>query len=562
MGLHELPNEITISILNHLPKRRLKRIRLVSQKLAVLAAPILLDVLYISPRSKDTEVFDAITKHPVLSAGIRNIVYDSAKILQYSFEDYYNALQVQVQAAEYKTYEMSNDAVRELMKIMKPSANNFTSKLEGFRNFRDQSVWMETYRQYSLVAQARGTNHDGSWFAGVCDGLRKLGPIRSVTIRNTWDMVYDDDTWSESSDGSLDTREVLLTGVEDDDQCMDNTEDQWEDCSSNDELSETMLPDHAGLRSDGTRLVGSPLARAWPPTWLNPPYMTEHFFNRENVCGVSHDEWYRLHREFALTIQLLESAKIQPLAFRVTGNTDESELLSANALECLDTKKASEDPFLSLASNLKELNLSLAEWTASRRIPDLRLLRAFIQRAVSLVSLSLVLSTGSGYDVSGDDSTGEDEDMAVYEFTNIFPTLAKLELSKLSQLRFFGLRISYRDLVGLLFLKLPSLEMVWLSQIDLIKGGKWENIVEGLRHLSHIKYCCLESPLTYALRDTYLDNSLLGANIFLLANSRYIKYGGRHPALKKDEPDSASLKYLESLNQEFNKVRKALGVPA
>ena len=50
MGLLNMPTEVIQSILGNLPTSRLKRIRLVSQKLVVLTAPLRLDTSYVSPR--------------------------------------------------------------------------------------------------------------------------------------------------------------------------------------------------------------------------------------------------------------------------------------------------------------------------------------------------------------------------------------------------------------------------------------------------------------------------------------------------------------------------------
>ncbi|KAL8670326.1 MAG: hypothetical protein Q9168_005126 [Polycauliona sp. 1 TL-2023] len=548
MGLLEIPNEITIVILKHLPKRRLKRMRMVSKKLSLLAAPILLDVLYISPRSKDIEVFEAIVQHPVLRIGIKDVVYDSAQIIGYTLEDYCNALQEQLRASAYKRIEISNDAVRELMQILRPHAESYTTRNQGFRQFKNNPVWMQSYRQHLAVAKSQATNVDGAWFTGTCEGLRKLGPIRSVTIRNSWDMVHEDDTWCDFDEGSVDAGDDAHPDTDlDEQQDMDNMEDQWEDCSSNDASSDFMTSESPGLRCDGTRLVGSPLARACPPTWLSPPSTSKQLSDRESICGVDWEAWNSVDQEFALLTQILKSAKLQPYAFRVLGNLDGSERLSANALGCLDVNEFPDSPFLCLASNLKEFHLSLSVFEGSaalRPVPDLSLLKSFIERAKSLVSLKLLMPSkcvGSALEETF-------EDQLSFDFTNVFPTLIQMDLSNLNTLGLVGLRISYRDLIGLLFLKLPNLQNLHLLKVKLVNGGDWENIVEGLRH-RHMRTCDL--IVSYS-----------GSRQLLLkANSDYIVHGGRHPALKGDEADSASLKYLESLKQELDGIQKeALGV--
>ncbi|KAI4270542.1 MAG: hypothetical protein LQ337_006612 [Flavoplaca oasis] len=421
---------------------------------------------------------------------------------------------------------------------------------------------MEDYHQYYLVALGQNPNVNGPWFAGVCEGLRKLGPIQSVTIRNTWDKIYDDDleARSVSSEAEMDTSGEAYHDTSDGDEDSKNEDenDQWEDCNGSDTDTYSPLADTPGLRMDGTRLVGSPSARAWRPTWLNPSYRMKHFDDRENACSVYWEEWQNVQYDFTLVVHMLENARIQPEAFRVPGNKDESQSLSPRLLKCLDAQRTFDEPFLYLAGHLQELHLSIAsydQYPAQRLVPDLSLLRVFLKRAKSLVSLSIILSTANNF-VS--------EEIILYKSSNVFPTLVELELHGLRALSIVGLRISYSDLIGLLFLKLPNLESLRLSSIALV-GGKWENVVEGLRQRKHMKKCVLKSPLSYEdLYDIYppgLFNNALEDQV-LSVNSNYIVYGGRHPSLQRDEVDSASLKYLESLDQELNKIHKAFGQQA
>lgn len=562
MGLLELPNEIMLQILENLSKQRLKRMRLVCNQLAILGAPLLMDVVYISPRSKDMEVFEFVVQHPVFNVAIKHVVYDSAQIISYSLEDYYNALEDQLRNPAYKRIRISNLAVREMMDLIKPHVKSYTSKLEGFRRFQDQPGWIEDFRQQKQIALARETNIDSLWFAGVCEGLRKLGPIQSVNIRNTWNMIYDEDIRSDTSECASETGDDICPGFNEDDQDM---EDQWEDCGSSDastvDVVSTDIP--GGLQCDGTRLVGSPLARAWPPTWLNPPSNEYHLSQREKICGLPYDEWYSIRQEFVLVTQMLKSADKQPMIFRVPGNSDSSESLSPHALKSLDTETLLDSPFLYLATNLKTLHLSIAwleEDVTRQLVPTLSLLKAFIKRAKGLASLTLILPIETWDDRNSDDS--DNEGYSFYKFTETFPTLGGFELSNLSSLEFCGLEITYRDLVGLLFLKLSNLKSLDFSYIQLVNGGHWENIIEGLRQLRQLDKCSLGPSLLYPNFQTYPGQSKPSPKDFLNASSNYILHGGRHPNLKEHEVDSASLKYLESLNEELDKVKPAFGVKA
>ena len=563
MGLIGLPNEITLQILGSLSQQRLKRMRLVCKHLAILGAPLLMDVVYISPRSKDLEVFKSIVQHPVFNGAIKHVVYDSAQIICYSLKDYYNALEEQLEGSEYKRLRFTNAAVQEMMDVISPPFESCSSTVEGFHRFQDRPDLIEDFRQQNQIALAQETHVDSAWFAGVSRGLRKLGPIQSVTIRNTWDMIYDEDIGSDTSGCTSETGDDTHPGSKEDDQDIENMEDQWGDCGSSAASTVDMMlrKTPGGLRCDGTRLVGSPLARCWPPTWLNPPTDQAILSHRKNNCGLPHHEWYNIRQEFLLVTQLLESAGKQPLVFGIPGNSDHSERLSPHALKSPDPETVHDGPFLHLASNLKTLHLSIAwlkEDGTQQLVPSLPLLRAFLKKAKSLVSLTLIFAVETWRHRDPDES--ENDGYSLYKFTEGFPTLGGRVLNNLSTLHVCGLEITYRDLVGLLFLQLSNLTSLYFSNVQLVGGGRWENIIEGLRQIRQLDRCSLDPSLLYPNFQIYTSQlSCVSEEDFLNANSNYILHGGRHPNLKNHEVDGASLKYLESLNQELDKVKFALG---
>ncbi|KAI4245858.1 MAG: hypothetical protein L6R42_010086 [Xanthoria sp. 1 TBL-2021] len=226
---------------------------------------------------------------------------------------------------------------------------------------------------------------------------------------------------------------------------------------------------------------------------------------------------------------MLKSADKQPMIFRVPGNTDSSGSLSPHALKSLDTETLLDSPFLYLATNLKTLHLSIAwleEDVTRQLVPTLSLLKAFIKRAKALASLTRILPIETWDDRNSDDS--DNEGYSFYKFTDHF----------------------------------LHLEALNFSYIQLVNGGHWESIIEGLRQLRRLDKCSLGPSLLYPNFQTYLGQSKPSPKDSLNASSDYILHGGRHPNLKEHEVDSASLKYLESLNQELDKVKIAFGVKA
>ncbi|KAL8983642.1 MAG: hypothetical protein Q9205_002178 [Flavoplaca limonia] len=353
----QLPNEIVLLILKSLSKERLKRTRLVCENLADFGASLLMDVVYISPRSEDTE-------HPTFSAAIKHVVYDTAKVVHYDLEDYYNALMMQLDQKEYDEMRNKNNVMQELMEL-ESKRSYFKAKRGIFKMFKNSPECMKDYHQYCRVP------------LGQDPSVNSPGSLASAKGYESSDHEAEMDTKDEAHHD---------TSNGDEDNENEDENDEWEDWNSSDTEIYSPLADAPGLRMD------------------------------------------------------------------------------------------------------------------------------------------------------------------------------ELELHGLSALSIVGLRMSYRDLVGVLFLKLPNLDSLSLSYVELMEGGIWENVVEGLRQRKHMKKCALKSPLSYGHPyDTYppgLFNNAL-EDVVLSVNSDYIVYGGRHPSLQRDEVDSASLKYLESLDQALNKIHKA-----
>ncbi|KAL8801824.1 MAG: hypothetical protein Q9200_006815 [Gallowayella weberi] len=487
MGFLQLPNEITLLILEKLSKARLKRTRLVCKKLAQIGAPLLMDVLYISPRSKDMEVFDAVTQNPAFSSAIKNIVYDCAQWVDYSIKDYFNALSDQFRDEEYKRFRSSKNAV---------------------------------YESSGLFTQ---------WLSVIC---------------GIWSMTMTSDGTPVMTES--DTNEEVCDGHQSDSSDLKKDDDYSSDCSSSYASSmEGPIEDAPGLRIDGTRSVGSPLAWTWHPERLQPPFRQDHFYDREKVCGRPWNEWSFVYLEFILVTQMLKSANKQPLSLRVPGNVDRSESISPDVLT---VDEFPDNPFLYLACHLKKLELSIASLKYGptiRLAPNLGLLIDFLKRAKPLTWLNLRLPVEPPDSAADpDDEEGsENEGYSLFQFVNVFPPLSQLQLNGLTNLMLYGLEITYRDLAGLLFLKLPNLKTLALSYIQLVKGA-----------IGRISSRDFAESVPWRNDDE-----------FLYMNSLYITSVGpwvptRHPALEVlHEPDNPSGDYLERLNETLDKVRKSIG---
>ncbi|KAL9003043.1 MAG: hypothetical protein Q9188_004055 [Gyalolechia gomerana] len=368
MSFYAFPDEIVLAVLGRLSKKYLKRTRLLCKRLALLSAPLLLDVIYISPQSKNVEVFEAITQHPVFNAAVKDIVYDSAKFADYSLVNYYNALYSQLYKAQYQCIRLSDDAVRDLMALIPPrKRNNPACMSRGFQRCLGHAEFLDGYYQHTLLAQEQKSDIKDRWFIIVCDGLRKLGPVQSVTIRNTWDMIYDDVILDDFGENSSDSDEEM-----DDLDCRSDTEAE--------------------------------------------------LFSHEMVSRVAIDEWHSIGQAFNLLVQLLTSTEKRPRVFRIPGNVGGAESFSPTLLE--SDKSTPAFSFLNSSVNLKTLHLKLASverGATVELVPDLSLLKTFFKTSMSLTTLTLVLLIEWIQD--HEDSV---KDHSLYNFTQVFPPLPQL----------------------------------------------------------------------------------------------------------------------------------------
>lgn len=300
-----------------------------------------------------------------------------------------------------------------------------------------------------------------------------------MTIQNTWDMIYDDvivDDFSENSsdsDGELDDLDCRSD--------MEGRYEKWQDCGSSAASAiDRLFRSAPGLRADGTRRVGSPLARALPPSRLGPPISKAELSSHEMVSGVAIDEWYSVVQVFNLLVQLLTSTEKRPRVFRFPGNVSGAESLSPTLLD--SDKSTPAFSFLNLSVNLKTLHLKLASLERGATIelaPDLPLLKTFFKTSMSLTTLTLVLPIEWKQD-HGDSEKGH----SLYNFTQVFPPLPQLQFCLLRSVRLHGLQITYRDLAGLLFLKLPNLGC-------LTSNCRYRSIFD------RFCYLCTNKPLLY-----------------------------------------------------------------
>ncbi|KAL8754721.1 MAG: hypothetical protein Q9199_004145 [Rusavskia elegans] len=544
-------NELVSTILSLLPKKDLKSARLVRKRWASLGGQMLIGTLYISPREIDMTAFEGITKHLDLAKSVKHVVYDSAQFFNFgSAASYYAELYLTQQNGAYLQMGDANAAIERFNELIHGEGDTTSvsgtefSPLEPpqcmarFKENICHESFIEGFLQYSLHFQERGNILRPSWFNRVVRGLGLIGPIDSVAARNTWNDIYDEDEIDEV--------------YEDQDIIQQHPHwDYWDMRSCNVPMNRSdpdmdRLVKSGRIQSNGRRVVGSPSARAYPPTGLQPLSPKPMNSTPDAVglleTGLSDSRW-----ELVKLVELLHASGQKPLQLEMRSDIETMTGIPArffNAGELLNAGS-----LIALADNLRTLHLELSYHPGNPAGENLQILVQFLQKATRLRVLTLELPPRN---------IGN---FATYRLNQIFkpidqwirPTLTKLVLALLST--------GYEDLSRLIFFNLPHLRNLQLFGISLL-DGIWENIVEGLHQIVPLTMCKLYGALYQSNGKFYCSNDTATTNDeltdFLAADSRYVMEGGTHPRSPMYVPShefKKDIAYWKQLRGEFERAR-------
>ena len=487
-----LPLEVIILVHGYLGKRDLKASRLVSKDWSFYASSFLFDRIFISPRKVDLEVFNAITQHPTLSKYIKKLKYDGTRFCpDLSAEEYNKKLWSQLRyklniATIQPEILVSNPRLHECLNLLPPElADSDVDKLLVKCSIFKYLV--EGYLKYKdLGSYERNCLANGDFYQSLFDGLIQLTGLESVEIHGSWS------NWCLKKERIFHTLHVI----------------------------------------DG---IGSPLFRSWNPfhvypdswNWDSSPYM--HSEPNGSI-------------EFRLLTCALSQTQKHVRTF-TTGRHSSRGIAS----HVFDTKIGMTPVLLEHTLNayrgLKKLSLSFAAYcdeTPSLLYPDIHGLQALLEAAPMLNHLKLELPEDWG---------GEPPTLQSYE--QVFP-----QHSEWIYLKFFELgRISVtaKNLQQLLSVQMPNLQMLDVSAMSLV-DGTWVEMIEWMSRSLDLSFFAVNDNSWLLNQDgsNFLDPTIkregMSASTFVGNVMEYVVYGGRHPCLCKDQPDSASLEYLSRLS--------------
>ncbi|KAI4173806.1 MAG: hypothetical protein LQ346_008349 [Caloplaca aetnensis] len=463
----DLPNEVVFSILNYLPQKDLKQSRLACKDFASLGGRLLIGTLHVSPRDADMVVFHNITRHPDLSKSVKNLFFDTARFCKYdSMLDYGVDLRRQLLAFDYWKLRKNNAAVRNLTRVVRgPKTRNRGPFDEtDLERCRRNPTFCSGYQEYCRLAEQQQNVDTLPWFHRVFVGMATVGPIHAVTVGSTFEMRLD--RHAESDEDDDDYGKSII---------YDLPEDRWSKKYDGNRDNITGRASCIQLSVNdlvaGKRAVGSPIARQWPFTSLQPrPTKCMQAHERANSEDPTDNGIFDGTLPFLYVIQLMNLTRKWPSFFGLMANASPGSGILSNLF---DLQWPCDTPSLDGGNRLTVLRLKV---NSAAPLPHtLDRLKALFHDSSNLQELTLDLPT---HDTSFP--------CKHFEFSQVFPPVTEWSLFKLRCLKLSGLRVSTQNLLGFLLISLPNLRNLELNTVKLT-DGKWNHTVAGLRTQTSIE---------------------------------------------------------------------------
>lgn len=491
-----LPPEIIGLVATHLEKSDLKEIRLVNGVWNTLVTPLLFDQVYVSPRTKDLEVFTAITSRPQLAASVKKIIYDVSTFYELSHREYFDLICTEISLIFYPFRRCSTRLThpRRLAQLVR--ATESTSSQSLFDKYGNDAMVRRGFARWEeLEEDERNCFNDRIFYPALCSGMFQLSNLRSVEM--------DDDIWGRGS------REVGL-----------------------------LIDDAQPIIPTELNVVGSPLSRKWKPFH---PYPREPEYPDVSNRGT--------HLKFI--IRALSKTRRRIGFFETGMHAVEGlppGLFSRYNMEDLFTHQ-----MIYSLWYLETLHLQITP----RRLQDhmqpqsisLGFLPNLLGELSGLKRLALKFTSTENMYLGQRDLLRE-YDEPCYSYKDVFPRT--VAWPRLSQFYIAGLAISGPDLYRLTFYQMPKLERLWLNHIDLLEW-RWEGFMSMLRLKPQWEVLGLQGifrhrggqwwPCHPADQDEETEK--------LDEYRNYIAYGGKHPGLPIGPPVGPNDSTWESIALEW-----------
>lgn len=504
----KLPTEIFLEVLQNLPNRDLKVVRLASKEFSACAAESLFRKMYISKQKEDLDAFEGFTNHPLIRKCVKTLEYDaiefSAELSETRYcERLWHQVKIMLEPSEYRKPFVSPD----------PQVNHFISHcrnepstatdLRTRNEEREQYIAQQEFMELAFVKNGyrkwmeranfeRLHMQDQDFLRVLVPGLEKLDHLESVSLNGEWRYV----------------------------------------CNLRDDIP--------------TRgMYGSLLQRKWKPLVLLPFYW--HYHNADR----SYDSSGRL---WTITTALSMASK-QPRVFRYKSRMSPSALVITaehsqpdnGMVACACRVVAWIERFRLDIARYSSFHNDLHELESHEKLTGLQEMLKHMLR-VRTLELNLPWTDR----LRSLPRPNRPKIWKSFRYDLVFPISGKWE--SLTTISIGSFTIHLHELVELLFIKVPNVRRVHLDDIRLLEGT-WPAVIElfkyGLRlddyqidEFTRLFHCQqIDILVAWEHQDVLVDlkNYILNGRDNLNL---------RHPCLQPEDPVQRALEYLPELLHE------------
>ncbi|KAL8950549.1 MAG: hypothetical protein Q9222_003419 [Ikaeria aurantiellina] len=556
--INNLPVEIALLILSYLFKADIKQLRLVCKDYATLGGQVLVENLYISPRERDMEAFDGITQHADLRQGVKRLIYDLLHFEAYDILSYIEHLDNQFKDPD-ASGQLDPDGylIRDLLKpeyARTMRSDHPKAEVKSRRRLSRHPVIINSFERYLAYQSEQRNVLSTGWFNRVRRGLDQVGNLQFVSIENTmlWRLEADAEYARRRGFRVEDVSLWHHQNFED----PEVQENLWvlNHGSTAQYIDRAYMP-RRSFYLPWNRWVGSPVARSYPPSMLNP---TTPQSDPNAVRYIKPIEWAR----FEKVIQLLRVTGKTPQQLVAGDEGNDFCSLYRGTYPCSFAPKRwswISEAMVHLAQGLRVLCLRIPEchgwdigpqFDTCHRYPTLSGLQELFRNTPCLEELELHLPATVLRFLHHTPASR-------YRFDQIFPAMSELTLHNLRHLALSGLSMRYKDIAELFFIHMQSLTYVYVSHID-IPDGKWADIIEGFRHIKPTLSGKFGPDLQLPEADNMMGydtdwepmKSAFGEKL-----RRYLEDGVRNPYLPYDCPAYHCEKYFSRLQATLDILR-------
>lgn len=178
--------ELKIMITDYLEYNELKVLRLVSRDWSSVVTPMLFEHVYISPRREDLEIFNNITRHPVLSTYVKEVAYDISRFqVGISPRAYFNRLCENLKKCFIDRSLSVDWPCDHLVTALKSGG----SQNEIYEKHKDDKFVDEGYREWlrhawyeEWTTRTPWTGTQGILVETLCEGLTRASKVSEFVV--------------------------------------------------------------------------------------------------------------------------------------------------------------------------------------------------------------------------------------------------------------------------------------------------------------------------------------------------------------------------------------------